>query len=130
MPTYEYACARCNASYDLRESFSAETTHRCEHCQKGTAKRVLHAPSVVFKGSGWYVTDSKSKKAAASDSKLTRTESEPASGESRPASGESRPASGESTPVASESKPTPSESKPEPAKASSKAPSRDAAPAG
>jgi putative FmdB family regulatory protein len=65
LPTYEYHCPACNATYDLRQSFSAETTHTCEVCGKGTAKRVLHAPPVVFKGSGWYVTDSRGKSSAA-----------------------------------------------------------------
>lgn len=59
MPTYEYHCPKCRGTYELRESFSAETTHKCQECGKGTAKRVLHAPRVVFKGSGFYVTDSK-----------------------------------------------------------------------
>jgi len=61
VPTYEYQCDKCQANYDLRESFSAATTHTCEKCKKGTAKRILHPPTVVFKGSGFYVTDSKSK---------------------------------------------------------------------
>lgn len=73
MPTYEYACNKCKAVYDLRQGFDAELLHTCEECGKGVAKRVLHTPSVVFKGSGWYVTDSRSKSSAKSDSKLTET---------------------------------------------------------
>lgn len=70
MPTYEYHCPACSATYELRQGFSAETTHTCEECGKGTAKRVLYAPPVVFKGGGWYVTDSRSKNpAGASESK-------------------------------------------------------------
>ena len=59
MPIYEYHCPACEATYELQQSFSAQTTHTCEECKKGTAKRVLHAPRVVFKGSGWYATDSR-----------------------------------------------------------------------
>ncbi len=59
MPTYEYACKSCKKRYELRESFSAATEHPCEKCKTGVAKRVLHAPRVMFKGSGWYITDSK-----------------------------------------------------------------------
>ena len=44
MPTYEYQCNSCKAVYELRQGFDAETTHKCEECGKGTAKRVLHAP--------------------------------------------------------------------------------------
>lgn len=80
VPTYEYQCSRCKAVYELRQGFDAETTHKCEECGKGTAKRILHAPKVLFKGSGWYVTDSKGKNPAAADS-----ESKPESTESTPA---------------------------------------------
>ncbi len=79
VPTYEYQCNRCKAVYELRQGFDAETTHKCEECGKGTAKRILHAPKVLFKGSGWYVTDSKGKNPAA---KTESTESAPAKTES------------------------------------------------
>lgn len=80
MPTYEYHCPACKATYELRQSFSAEVTHACEECGRGTAKRVLHAPRVVFKGSGWYVKDSASKNPAlANDTKSESTDSAPAS---------------------------------------------------
>lgn len=77
MPTYEYQCNACKAVYELRQGFDAETTHKCEECGKGTAKRILHAPPVVFKGSGWYATDSRNKSSAItdSDSKSDTTES-------------------------------------------------------
>ena len=68
MPTYDYHCAKCKKTYELRESFSAPDRHRCQECRGGTAKRVLTAPTVVFKGSGWYSTDSRSKTTAISDS--------------------------------------------------------------
>lgn len=99
MPTYEYQCQACEAVYELRQGFDAETTHVCEECGKGTAKRVLHAPPVVFKGSGWYVTDSKSKNSALkdSDSKSDSSESkvvEPSpSAESKTTTSESAAAS-------------------------------------
>ncbi len=59
MPIYEYQCQACKKRYELQQSFSAETTHTCEKCGKGVAKRILHAPTVVFKGSGFYITDNK-----------------------------------------------------------------------
>ena len=80
MPTYDYHCPSCNATYELRQGFDAETTHTCEQCGKGIAKRVLHAPPVVFKGSGWYVTDSRNRSSATSESETpaAETASEPA----------------------------------------------------
>ena len=68
MPTYEYQCQSCKKSYELQQGFSAETTHTCEKCGKGIAKRVLHAPTVVFKGSGFYATDNKPGRVATDDS--------------------------------------------------------------
>lgn len=68
MPTYDYLCSKCHKQYELRQGFDAPTEHTCEECGKGIAKRVLHAPQVVFKGSGWYVTDSRNKKEAVASS--------------------------------------------------------------
>jgi putative FmdB family regulatory protein len=58
MPIYEYACEKCSNRYEKRESFDAPARQRCPKC-RGTALRVLHAPPIVFKGSGFYVTDSR-----------------------------------------------------------------------
>ena len=71
MPAYDYECDACHARYELRQGFDAATTHVCEQCGKGTAKRVLTAPRVLFKGSGWYVTDSRKADSATSDSSST-----------------------------------------------------------
>ncbi len=57
MPTYEYECS-AGHRYEKREGFDALATQRCAKCRR-TARRVLHAPSIVFKGSGFYVTDSR-----------------------------------------------------------------------
>ncbi len=103
MPTYEYACPACKAVYELRQSFSAETTHTCEECGKGVAKRVLHAPPVVFKGSGWYVTDSRSSKSAVTSSAGDDTggdkpaETKPAEKAAESAPAAARPASTETS---------------------------------
>lgn len=75
MPTYEYHCPKCKLSYELRQGFDAETTHPCEECGKGIAKRILHAPRVVFKGSGWYANDSRKSQPAVSESSESSGES-------------------------------------------------------
>lgn len=71
MPTYDYQCNKCKAVYELRQGFDAETTHTCEECGKGIAKRILATPAVVFKGSGWYATDSRGKSSSTSTSTHT-----------------------------------------------------------
>ena len=58
MPTYEYACEGCGSRYEKRESFSAPARQKCPSCGK-RANRVLQAPPIVFKGSGFYKTDSR-----------------------------------------------------------------------
>lgn len=59
MPVYSFVCPTCGTRFDERLSFS-EDTHRvtCPHGHEGV-RRVFSAPSVVFKGSGFYVTDSR-----------------------------------------------------------------------
>jgi putative FmdB family regulatory protein len=102
VPLYDYHCPACKSTYELRQGFDAETTHTCEECGKGIAKRVLHAPPVVFKGSGWYVTDSRNKSSAVtdSDSSSSDTAAPAASAEDS----KSAPAT-DSTPPASTSEP-------------------------
>jgi putative FmdB family regulatory protein len=84
MPTYEYNCPECSATYELQESFAAESQHRCKKCRRGTARRVLHAPRIVFKGSGFYATDSRSKSTSTSDTEAPKAETKEKDG-SKPA---------------------------------------------
>lgn len=58
MPLYDYKCSSCGNHYELRESFDAPSRQPCPKCGN-EAKRVLHPPPIVFKGSGFYITDSK-----------------------------------------------------------------------
>ena len=58
MPTYDYRCDEGHR-YDKREPFGSPSEQPCDECGR-TARRVIHAPPVVFKGSGWYKTDSRS----------------------------------------------------------------------
>ena len=67
MPLYEYSCESCGKRYEKREGFDAPARQKCQHCGK-TAIRVLHAPPIVFKGSGFYKTDSRGVSSATADS--------------------------------------------------------------
>lgn len=73
MPTYEYACTSCGHHLEVVQSFTDEPLTECERCG-GELRRVFHPVGVLFKGSGFYSTDSRRKKgkaAAAGDSKKT-----------------------------------------------------------
>jgi putative FmdB family regulatory protein len=57
VPLYDYKCSNGH-QYEMREGFDAPSRQPCPTC--GTeAKRVLHPPPIVFKGSGFYITDSR-----------------------------------------------------------------------
>ena len=58
MPLYDYKCSSCGNHYEQREGFDAPARQPCPKCGN-EAKRVLHPPPIVFKGSGFYITDSK-----------------------------------------------------------------------
>jgi putative FmdB family regulatory protein len=57
MPTYQYACTACNHEFEAFQSFTEESLTQCPECQ-GEIKKVYSAVGVVFKGSGFYKTDS------------------------------------------------------------------------
>jgi putative FmdB family regulatory protein len=63
MPIYEYECLTCGTKFERRQSFSEEPKSDCPNGHTNT-RRLLAAPAIVFKGSGFYVTDSKAKNSA------------------------------------------------------------------
>ncbi len=62
MPLYEYRCKNCGHQFEKIQSFSAPEEKECPVC-KGPVERLISAPAVQFKGSGWYATDYASKSA-------------------------------------------------------------------
>ncbi len=56
MPLYEYQCKKCHSLTERIQKFSDEPLTACPHCG-GELEKLLSAPAVQFKGSGWYVTD-------------------------------------------------------------------------
>src|SRR5258708_23737277 len=60
MPVYTYVCENCGNRFDARQSFSDASLTVCPTCE-GKIRRVIQPAVVVFKGSGFYVTDSRSK---------------------------------------------------------------------
>lgn len=58
MPTYEYECPVCSCRFELRRSFSDSSPAKCPKCQK-ESRRLFSPVPIIFKGSGFYVTDHK-----------------------------------------------------------------------
>ncbi len=59
MPTYAYRCSNCGVTFERVQKFNDKPLTRCPEC-RGKVSRVIGASAVVFKGSGWYINDSKS----------------------------------------------------------------------
>ncbi|MFJ9554750.1 FmdB family zinc ribbon protein [Nocardiopsis sp. NPDC101807] len=57
MPTYQYACTECGAQMEVVQSFSDDALTVCPECE-GRLRKVYSAVGIVFKGSGFYRTDS------------------------------------------------------------------------
>ena len=58
MPTYHYACSSCSNEFDQYQTFAEDALTVCPSCQ-GFIRRVIQPVGVVFKGTGWYLTDSR-----------------------------------------------------------------------
>ena len=58
MPIYEYECSLCEHRFERKQSFAEEPVAVCPECS-GKARRVINSIPVIFKGSGFYITDSR-----------------------------------------------------------------------
>ena len=67
MPLYEYKCLKCGRLTEKIEPVSGPHLKKCPHCA-GKVEALISAPSIQFKGSGWYVTDYAGKESAGGDS--------------------------------------------------------------
>jgi len=56
MPLYEYKCTKCGSSFEVIQKVNDQPYKKCPECG-GCLKKIISAPAIQFKGSGWYVTD-------------------------------------------------------------------------
>lgn len=70
MPTYVYACRDCDERLEVVQKMSDDPLKDCPQCH-GSLRRVLFAPAVVYKGSGFYTTDYKNGGSASSSAGKT-----------------------------------------------------------
>ncbi len=76
MPIYEYECKNCNTRFEKMQSITADPLTECVNCGGGPVRRVLHPVGIIFKGSGWYVTDNRKPANSAPSSSSTQSEPE------------------------------------------------------
>jgi len=98
MPIYEYECGHCRHRFEVRQGFNDKPQAECPQCQ-GKARRVFQPSPIIFKGSGFYVTDSR-KNTGAEKSKgepeKSKGEPEKSKGEPEKSKGEPEKSKGES----------------------------------
>lgn len=97
MPTYQYRCRSCDELLEAVQKFTDPALTECPNCG-GDLRKVYNAVGIVFKGSGFYATDSRTKggkeaaiPAATGESKST--DAKPASTDAKPATSSTKPAS-------------------------------------
>ena len=101
MPTYSYACTECDNRFDAVQAFTDDALTTCPQCE-GRLRKLFNSVGVVFKGSGFYRTDSReSSKASVPTGSTEKSSSTEKSGDSSgssssPSSGSSGSSSGSS----------------------------------
>jgi putative FmdB family regulatory protein len=108
MPIYEYECLQCGKRTELLQRMNDAPLATCPQCG-GAVRKLISAPAVQFKGSGWYVTDYAGKKGASSGKSESKSESSSSEGKSESKSEAKSESKGEGK---SESKSPSSDSKP------------------
>jgi putative FmdB family regulatory protein len=111
MPTYEYECDSCGKQFEYFQSISEAAKTTCEACGGALTKLLSPGGGLIFKGSGFYITDYKNKGAGESKSSSSSSSESKSSTESKSESkkSDSKPAEGGSTPASTTSNSTKSE---------------------
>ncbi len=96
MPTYQYACTECDHAFEQFQSFSEDSLTVCPQCA-GRLRKVFNAVGVVFKGSGFYRTDSRTDSRTDNGSDAKPAAAKPAKAESPSTDSAGSPAKAESS---------------------------------
>nr|WP_084195910.1 FmdB family zinc ribbon protein [Streptosporangium amethystogenes] len=110
MPTYQYACSACNHQFEIVQKFSDDALTECPSCA-GDLRKVFSAVGIVFKGSGFYRTDSRS----SSSSTVSSSGSSDSSSSSKSSDSSASSTPSTSSDSKSDAKPTKVASSPAPA---------------
>ena len=101
MPTYEYACPKCGHEFEQFQSMRDEPLKKCPKCKKAGLKRLVGGGAgLIFKGTGFYITDYKNKSGGG----------DKGAGDKSGGTGDKKPADSKSS--TSDSKPAPTSSTP------------------
>ena len=92
MPTYDYRCRKCGHLFEVFHSMSDDTPRRCPQCRSKAVKVPGVGAGILFKGSGFYITDYRSEKYKEAAKKDVPPSTSSGAAEKPAASGESKPA--------------------------------------
>ena len=101
MPTYQYACTECGHQLEAVQSFSDPALSECPNCE-GKLRKVFNSVGIVFKGSGFYRTDSRAAQKDSEAAKASPNGSDAKKPDSAPSADPSGDKSGKSDKKASE----------------------------
>lgn len=101
MPIYEYQCESCADRFEVKQSMKDDPLTACPQCGK-RVQRLISSPAIMFKGSGWYVTDysEKMKPSPGNEQPIAKSEEKK---ETAPSTSEQTTSTAPSTPAASPS---------------------------
>ncbi|BCO34630.1 protein SprT-like protein [Mycobacterium heckeshornense] len=80
MPTYSYACTECDNRFDIVQAFTDDALTTCQRCS-GRLRKIFNSVGVVFKGSGFYRTDSRESAKSSTNGSGEKSSSESSTGE-------------------------------------------------
>ena len=85
MPTYEYRCQNCGHEFEEFQSIMAPNTTDCHECHESAIRKISGGAGLIFKGSGFYITDYKNKgrNSAVSPSGNEKTKKKPEKSDSK-----------------------------------------------
>jgi len=92
MPTYQYRCTTCDTELEAVQKFTDDPLTDCPECD-GNLRKVFNAVGVVFKGSGFYATDNRTKGKAGAAKPSEKSDAKPATDTASAGKSEAKPAS-------------------------------------
>lgn len=74
MPLYEYECDNCGHRFEKIRSVHDEPLTQCPNCANNTLRKIFHPAGIIFKGSGWYINDSRNASSGSPSSSTAKSD--------------------------------------------------------
>ena len=104
MPIYEYECDKCKSRFEIQRGFNEEGGNCCPRCG-GEGRQVFLPTPIIFKGSGFYITDSRKKEDHSTEVQTAKPEAEKAAKKGDAGESKAKPATDKVSPKTEPAKP-------------------------